>query len=157
MNSFLCCSSVEDQIILSLKIHWSQFEDLLGCWKFSNLSVPAIIVGPTIELDDGKLLLCGTRLPTLKNGSPSYTCGLVTQKLSGTTKDCAKRAITIFIHVEKRLDALILYASEIFLYLEEKLKLTLQTTSDEVTPADWLEKMHQVLLSIDPKHLMIEL
>lgn len=44
---------------------------------------------------------------------------------------------------EKRLEALILYTTEIFLYLEENLKLTPQSMSDKVTAADELEEMHQ--------------
>lgn len=44
---------------------------------------------------------------------------------------------------EKRLDALILCVTEIFMYLEENLKLTPQSISDKVTAADELKEMHQ--------------
>ncbi|KAI3987208.1 hypothetical protein MKX01_031692 [Papaver californicum] len=52
-----------------------------------------------------------------------------------------------FAAPEKRLDALILCTSEIFLYLEENLKLTPQTISDKATPVDELEEMHQLVIS----------
>ncbi|RZC63169.1 hypothetical protein C5167_024930 [Papaver somniferum] len=52
-----------------------------------------------------------------------------------------------FAAPEKRLDALILCTSEIFLYLEENLKLTPQTISDKATPVDELEEMHQRVIS----------
>ncbi|XP_026457015.1 E3 ubiquitin-protein ligase listerin-like [Papaver somniferum] len=52
-----------------------------------------------------------------------------------------------FAAPEKRLDALILCTSEIFLYLEENLKLTPQTISDKATPVDELEEMHQRVVS----------
>ncbi|KAI3927104.1 hypothetical protein MKX01_029872 [Papaver californicum] len=52
-----------------------------------------------------------------------------------------------FAAPEKRLDALILCTSEIFLYLEENLKLTPQTISDKATPGDELEEMHQRVIS----------
>ena len=45
---------------------------------------------------------------------------------------------------EKRLDALILCTSEIFMYLEENLKHTPQSmSSDKLTALDELEEMHQ--------------
>ena len=44
---------------------------------------------------------------------------------------------------EKRVDALILCTTEIFIYLEENLKLTPDTLSDKVVAKDELEEMHQ--------------
>ena len=44
---------------------------------------------------------------------------------------------------EKKLDALILGTSEIFMYIEENLKLTPQSMSDKVTATDELEEMHK--------------
>ncbi|KAF5201967.1 E3 ubiquitin-protein ligase listerin [Thalictrum thalictroides] len=43
---------------------------------------------------------------------------------------------------EKRLDALILCTNEIFMYIEENLKLTPETMSDKASPLDELEEMH---------------
>ena len=48
---------------------------------------------------------------------------------------------------EKRLDAFILCTTEIFMYLEENLKLTPQSLSDKAVALDELEDMyHQVYL-----------
>lgn len=44
---------------------------------------------------------------------------------------------------ERRLEALILCEKEVFMYLDENLKLKPQSMSDKVTPADELEEMHQ--------------
>lgn len=44
---------------------------------------------------------------------------------------------------EKRLDALILCTNEIFMYLEENLKLTPQSLSDKAVALDELEEIHQ--------------
>uniref|UniRef100_A0A2C9U3H8 E3 ubiquitin-protein ligase listerin n=1 Tax=Manihot esculenta TaxID=3983 RepID=A0A2C9U3H8_MANES len=44
---------------------------------------------------------------------------------------------------EKRLDALILCTTEVFMYLEENLKLTPQSMSDRAAALDELEDMHQ--------------
>lgn len=44
---------------------------------------------------------------------------------------------------EKRLDALILCATETFMYLEENLKLTPKDMSDKATALDELEEMHK--------------
>ncbi|XP_068634592.1 E3 ubiquitin-protein ligase listerin [Aristolochia californica] len=52
-----------------------------------------------------------------------------------------------FPTAEKRLDALILCANEIFLYLDENLKLTPQAMSDKAVPMDELEDMHQRVIS----------
>ncbi|KAL5709837.1 RING-type E3 ubiquitin transferase [Ranunculus cassubicifolius] len=43
---------------------------------------------------------------------------------------------------EKRLDALILCTNDVFVYLEENLKLTPETMSDKSAPLDELEEMH---------------
>ncbi|KAL5974682.1 hypothetical protein ACLOJK_031352 [Asimina triloba] len=48
---------------------------------------------------------------------------------------------------EKRLDALVLCTNEIFLYLDENLKLTPQALSDKATPMDELNDMHQRVIS----------
>lgn len=48
---------------------------------------------------------------------------------------------------ERRLDALMLCMSEIFIYLDENLKLTPQVMSDKATPTDELEDMHQRVIS----------
>lgn len=48
---------------------------------------------------------------------------------------------------EKRLDALVLCTNEIFLYLEENLKLTPQSMSDKATPSDELEEMYFRVIS----------
>ncbi|KAJ6745154.1 ZINC FINGER PROTEIN 294 [Salix purpurea] len=61
----------------------------------------------------------------------------------------AKRSLeAAFPAQEKRLDALILCTSEIFMYLEENLKHTPQSmSSDKVTALDELEEMHQQVIS----------
>ncbi|XP_022848921.1 E3 ubiquitin-protein ligase listerin [Olea europaea var. sylvestris] len=60
----------------------------------------------------------------------------------------AKRSFqTAFPAQEKRLDALMLYAAEIFLYIEENLKLTPQSLSDKTIASDELEEMHQQVVS----------
>ncbi|KAL3530952.1 hypothetical protein ACH5RR_010274 [Cinchona calisaya] len=60
----------------------------------------------------------------------------------------AKRSFqAAFPAQEKRLDALVLCTSEIFMYIEENLKLTPQSMSDKVTAADELEEMHQQVIS----------
>ncbi|XP_042375339.1 E3 ubiquitin-protein ligase listerin-like isoform X2 [Zingiber officinale] len=48
---------------------------------------------------------------------------------------------------ERRLDALMFCVNEIFLYLDENLKLTPQTMFDKAIPADELEDMHQRAIS----------
>ncbi|XP_038895284.1 E3 ubiquitin-protein ligase listerin isoform X5 [Benincasa hispida] len=48
---------------------------------------------------------------------------------------------------EKRVDALILCTTEIFMYLEENLKLTPDTLSDKAVAKDELEEMHQQVIS----------
>ncbi|KAG6607353.1 E3 ubiquitin-protein ligase listerin, partial [Cucurbita argyrosperma subsp. sororia] len=48
---------------------------------------------------------------------------------------------------EKRVDALILCTTEIFIYLEENLKLTPDILSDKVVAKDELEEMHQQVIS----------
>ncbi|KAG9455167.1 hypothetical protein H6P81_008071 [Aristolochia fimbriata] len=52
-----------------------------------------------------------------------------------------------FPATEKRWDALILCANEIFLYLDDNLKLTPQAMSDKAVPLDELEDMHQRVIS----------
>ncbi|KAL3829039.1 hypothetical protein ACJIZ3_017841 [Penstemon smallii] len=60
----------------------------------------------------------------------------------------AKRSFqTAFPAPERRLDALMLYSTEIFTYIEENLKLTPQSLSDKATASDELEEMHQQVLS----------
>ncbi|KAL2488571.1 E3 ubiquitin-protein ligase [Forsythia ovata] len=60
----------------------------------------------------------------------------------------AKRSFqTAFPAQEKRLDALMLYAAEIFMYIEENLKLTPQSLSDKTIASDELEEMHQQVVS----------
>ncbi|KAK4419849.1 E3 ubiquitin-protein ligase listerin [Sesamum alatum] len=60
----------------------------------------------------------------------------------------AKRSFqTAFPAQERRVDALMLYSTEIFTYIEENLKLTPQSLSDKETPSDELEEMHQQVLS----------
>uniref|UniRef100_A0A9I9DLL5 E3 ubiquitin-protein ligase listerin n=1 Tax=Cucumis melo TaxID=3656 RepID=A0A9I9DLL5_CUCME len=48
---------------------------------------------------------------------------------------------------EKRVDALVLCTTEIFIYLEENLKLTPDTLSDKLVAKDELEEMHQQVIS----------
>ncbi|KAJ1274115.1 hypothetical protein BS78_05G038000 [Paspalum vaginatum] len=52
-----------------------------------------------------------------------------------------------FPQSDRRLDALMLCVKEIFLYLDENLKLTTQALSDKATPMDELEDMHQRVIS----------
>uniref|UniRef100_J3L8F4 E3 ubiquitin-protein ligase listerin n=1 Tax=Oryza brachyantha TaxID=4533 RepID=J3L8F4_ORYBR len=52
-----------------------------------------------------------------------------------------------FPQADKRLDALMLCVKEIFLHLNENLKLTTQALSDKATPVDELEDMHQRVIS----------
>ncbi|XP_071696870.1 E3 ubiquitin-protein ligase listerin [Rutidosis leptorrhynchoides] len=60
----------------------------------------------------------------------------------------AKRSLqAAFPAQEKRLDALMLCTDEVFLYLEENLKLTPQSMSDKAVAADELEEMHQQVIS----------
>lgn len=53
---------------------------------------------------------------------------------------------TAFPAQEKRIDALMLYSTEIFAYIEENLNLTPQSLSDKATASDELEEMHQQVL-----------
>lgn len=56
----------------------------------------------------------------------------------------AKRSLqAAFPAQEKRLDALVLCTTEIFIYLEENLKLTPQSLSDKAVALDELGEMHQ--------------
>ncbi|KAL6195350.1 hypothetical protein ACLB2K_030969 [Fragaria x ananassa] len=60
----------------------------------------------------------------------------------------AKRSFqAVFSAPEKRLDALILCTAEIFVYLEENLRLTPQSMSDKGTALDELQEMHQQVIS----------
>ncbi|KAL9169500.1 hypothetical protein ABFS82_04G082900 [Erythranthe guttata] len=60
----------------------------------------------------------------------------------------AKRSFqAAFPAQERRVDALMLYSSEIFTYIEDNLKLTPQSLSDKATASDELEEMHQQVLS----------
>ncbi|KAI5434998.1 E3 ubiquitin-protein ligase listerin isoform X1 [Lathyrus oleraceus] len=60
----------------------------------------------------------------------------------------AKRSLqAIFPAQEKRLDVLILCTTEIFMYLEENLKLTPQSLSDKAVAVDELEEMYQQVIS----------
>ncbi|KAK2652877.1 hypothetical protein Ddye_012733 [Dipteronia dyeriana] len=60
----------------------------------------------------------------------------------------AKRSLQAAFPVqEKRLDALILCTSEVFMYLEENLKLTPQNLSDKAVALDELEEMHRQVIS----------
>ncbi|CAL8160412.1 unnamed protein product [Prunus armeniaca] len=60
----------------------------------------------------------------------------------------AKRSLQgAFPAQEKRLDALILCTAEVFIYLEENLRLTPQSMSDKATALDELEEMHQQVIS----------
>ncbi|KAF7816195.1 E3 ubiquitin-protein ligase listerin [Senna tora] len=60
----------------------------------------------------------------------------------------AKRSFqAAFPSQEKRLDALILCTKEIFMYLEDNLKLTPQNLSDKATALDELEEMYQQVIS----------
>lgn len=55
---------------------------------------------------------------------------------------------TAFPAQERRLDALMLYSSEIFTYIEENLKLTPQSLSDKANASDELEEMHQQVMIV---------
>ncbi|XP_051134250.1 E3 ubiquitin-protein ligase listerin isoform X2 [Andrographis paniculata] len=60
----------------------------------------------------------------------------------------AKRSFqSAFPAKERRVDALMIYAIEIFTYIEENLKLTPQSLSDKATASDELEEMHQQVIS----------
>ncbi|XP_024158804.1 E3 ubiquitin-protein ligase listerin isoform X2 [Rosa chinensis] len=60
----------------------------------------------------------------------------------------AKRSFqAVFSAPEKRLDALILCTAEVFIYLEENLRLTPQNMSDKGTALDELQEMHQQVIS----------
>ncbi|KAL8531325.1 hypothetical protein ACS0TY_008085 [Phlomoides rotata] len=60
----------------------------------------------------------------------------------------AKRSFqTAFPSQEKRVDALMVYATDIFTHIEENLKLTPQSLSDKETAADELEEMYQQVVS----------
>ncbi|XVE58949.1 hypothetical protein DITRI_Ditri05aG0004100 [Diplodiscus trichospermus] len=60
----------------------------------------------------------------------------------------AKRSLqAAFPAQEKRLDALILCTTEIFMYLEENLKLTPQNLSDKAVALDELQEMYQQVIS----------
>ncbi|KAL5757043.1 hypothetical protein ACOSP7_021464 [Xanthoceras sorbifolium] len=60
----------------------------------------------------------------------------------------AKRSFQAAFPVqEKRLEALILCTSEVFMYLEENLKLTPQSLSDKAVAVDELEEMHRQVIS----------
>ncbi|XP_040991883.1 E3 ubiquitin-protein ligase listerin isoform X1 [Juglans microcarpa x Juglans regia] len=59
----------------------------------------------------------------------------------------AKRSLqAAFQAQEKRLDALMLCTNEIFMYLEENLKLTPQNMSDKAVALDELKEMHQQVI-----------
>ncbi|RDX61954.1 E3 ubiquitin-protein ligase listerin, partial [Mucuna pruriens] len=60
----------------------------------------------------------------------------------------AKRSLqAAFSAQEKRLDALVLCTTEIFMYLEENLKLTPQNLSDKAVATDELEEIYQQVIS----------
>ncbi|KAI3676180.1 hypothetical protein L1987_85781 [Smallanthus sonchifolius] len=60
----------------------------------------------------------------------------------------AKRSLqAAFPAQEKRLDALMLCTDEVFMYLEENLKLTPQSMSDKAVALDELQEMHQQVIS----------
>ncbi|ONK62651.1 uncharacterized protein A4U43_C07F6420 [Asparagus officinalis] len=60
----------------------------------------------------------------------------------------AKRSLeAAFPASDRRLDALMLCINDIFLYLDENLKLTPQAMSDKASPMDELEDMHQRVIS----------
>ncbi|KAK6234537.1 hypothetical protein SCA6_009874 [Theobroma cacao] len=67
---------------------------------------------------------------------------------SSEVSQAAKRSLqAAFPAQEKRLDALILCTTEIFMYLEENLKLTPQNLSDKTVALDELQEMHQQVIS----------
>lgn len=47
---------------------------------------------------------------------------------------------------ERRVDALMIYSAEIFMYIEENLKLTPENLSDKATAPDELEEMYQQVM-----------
>lgn len=49
---------------------------------------------------------------------------------------------------ERRLDALMLCTDEVFMYLEENLKLTPESMSDKAVALDELQEMHQQVYTI---------
>lgn len=60
----------------------------------------------------------------------------------------ARRSLQVAFPAQgKRLDALLLCTTDIFMYLEENLKLTPQSMSDKTTSLDELEEMHQQVIS----------
>ncbi|KAK3022955.1 hypothetical protein RJ639_046773 [Escallonia herrerae] len=60
----------------------------------------------------------------------------------------AKRSLQVaFPAEEKRLDALLLCTNEVFMYLEDNLKLTWQIMSDKAVALDELQEMHQQVIS----------
>lgn len=60
----------------------------------------------------------------------------------------AKRSLqAAFPAQDKRLDALILCTNEVFIYLEDNLKLTPQTMSDHAVALDELQEMHHQVIS----------
>ncbi|KAK8596571.1 hypothetical protein V6N12_065056 [Hibiscus sabdariffa] len=67
---------------------------------------------------------------------------------SSEVSQAAKHSLqAAFPAQEKRLDALILCTNEVFMYLEENLKLTPQTLSDKAVALDELQEMHQQVIS----------
>ncbi|XVF46152.1 hypothetical protein PTKIN_Ptkin03bG0003900 [Pterospermum kingtungense] len=67
---------------------------------------------------------------------------------SSEVSQAAKRSLqAAFPAQEKRLDALILCTAEIFMYLEENLKLTPKNLSDKAVASDELQEMHQQVIS----------
>lgn len=67
---------------------------------------------------------------------------------SSEVSQAAKRSLqAAFPAQEKRLDALILCTTEVFMYLEENLKLTPQNLSDKAVALDELQEMHQQVIS----------
>ncbi|XP_058075497.1 E3 ubiquitin-protein ligase listerin isoform X2 [Magnolia sinica] len=88
----------------------------------------------------------GRKDPTTKLKALTSLCTLFKQR-SGEEVVQIVPQWAAFPAQEKRLDALILCASEIFLYLDENLKLTPQAMLDKATPMDELEDMHQRVIS----------
>ncbi|KAE8722748.1 E3 ubiquitin-protein ligase listerin [Hibiscus syriacus] len=67
---------------------------------------------------------------------------------SSEVSQAAKRSLQAAFPVqEKRLEALMLYTNDVFLYLEENLKLTPQNLSDKAVALDELQEMHQQVIS----------
>ncbi|KAJ0978328.1 hypothetical protein J5N97_013802 [Dioscorea zingiberensis] len=68
--------------------------------------------------------------------------------LAPEVSQAAKRSLeVIFPAQEKRLEGLTLCINEIFLYLDENLKLTPQSMSDKATPLDELEEIHKRVIA----------